>query len=50
MCCSVFVVTQFVFGGAASVVVVVLLIILVVATWYFLPIERAHERRIRETE
>lgn len=50
MCCSVFVVAQFLFGVAASLGVVVLLIIMVVTTWYLLPTERARKPRVQGTE
>ncbi len=50
LCCSVFVVAEFLFGLAASVVVVVFLVVLVAATWYVLPVERARQPRVRDEE
>jgi hypothetical protein len=50
MLCAVFVAADFVVGPAAAVVAVVVLLSLVTATWYVLPVERARDPRIRDTE
>jgi hypothetical protein len=50
MLCAVFLAADFVVGLAAAVVAVVLLLALVAVTWYLLPVERARDPRIRETE
>jgi Family of unknown function (DUF6328) len=50
MLCAIFVVADFVVGIAAAVFSVILLVALVAVTWYLLPLERARDPRIRETE
>jgi hypothetical protein len=50
MLCAVFVAADFVVGLVAAVVAVIVLLVLVAATWYVLPLERAGDPRIRETE
>jgi predicted membrane channel-forming protein YqfA (hemolysin III family) len=50
MLCAVFVVADFVIGLTAAVVSVILLLALVAVTWYVLPLERAKDPRIRDTE
>ena len=47
---AVFVVADFLFGLPAAIVGVGVLLALVVVTWYWLPIERGRDPRVRDTE
>ena len=50
MLCAVFVVADFLIDLAAAVVSVIVLLALVAVTWYLLPLERARDPRIRQSE
>jgi low temperature requirement protein LtrA len=48
--CAVFVVAEFVFGLAAAIPAVVVLLAVAAVSWYVLPLERARDPRVRESE